>query len=405
MASSTFAREVLDELAPTKADRLILTAGRNGRMREYSVDSVRWLRRMRDHATHARLTPFALDELNRMLPGWHTLTPRQLDDGWALRHGEQPPSWSHDFLTLAREGRLSEVEDAATTWLAILRTGRSIYAAMGVTGILEDAIPGWTGHLTPAQLDAAAGANPEQRHERLRQVEHDEVSARVDGDTENYLRAAQQGRLGAYPLGRRWLMRQRELLASGVLAAETQDAYDATLPGWRVLHVDELDETRRGRVPMRGLSVPVAELPGSSRLERTIAEMAESWPMMDANESHQSFIANQRHKARNERLLPIERQLLDAGLPHWDDALWLRRYRAEQRPEVEERRRTMIAAAKSGQLAALPAASNWLVHQRALEEQGVLGDDVVARYDEAMPMWRTKGPAGLDKLRRAEASA
>lgn len=376
-----------------------IRAAESGTLREDVKGAVAYLADSRRAFRRGTLPPQLKPQLDEAAPGWLTLSPRELDDGWALRNGVQPPSWDHDYLALAREGRLATLGDDADNWLTLQRALISVHQGAGTDKVLTDALPGWETPLTAEQLDQIAAENPDDRAKAARRLKRiadlDRAAARSDLDSDTYLAAAAEGRLAALPTGNRWLNDQRHRLATGDLTKKRAAALDRTIPGWRTHNASDLDTDAR----LRSAETGAAPLTPSSLFERRLIEVATGWPIEPIQGPAKSWLHEQGVKLRQSELTDTRKRALDDRIPGWRTEMpsIIRAARSARTPQGAARREPYIAAASEGRLSKKPTASRaWLIRERQLDAVGLLPADVKEQYDSLMPLWRSASPSQLD---------
>ncbi|BDZ52858.1 hypothetical protein GCM10025867_50990 (plasmid) [Frondihabitans sucicola] len=374
-------------------------AAKSGTLREDVKAAVLYLADSRRAFRRGTLPPQLKPQLDKAAPGWLTLSPRELDDGWALRNGVQPPSWDHDYLTLAREGRLASVGADADNWLTLQRALLSVHQGAGTDKVLDEALPGWVNPLTAEQLDQITAENPDDRAKAARRVKRladlDRAAVRSDLDSDSYLAAAAEGRLASLPTGNRWLNDQRHRLATGDLTKKRAASYDKAIPGWRDHNAADLDTDAR----LRAVEAGTAQIEPKSLFERRIVEVSKGWPLEPITGPAKSWLHEQGVKLRREQLTETRKRALDDSIPGWRSEMpsIIRAARSARTSEGTARRAPYIAAASDGRLSKKSTASRaWLIRERELDSLGLLPADVKAQYDSIMPLWRSASPSQLD---------
>jgi len=262
----------------TADDEAYLAAATRGALMQ-QPKALAWVRSLRMRETVGTLRADDLGRLDKGMPNWRTLTPRQLDAAHvslpdtpvpalpAPRHQRQIQA----FSLLAAAGIANEVP-AAVDWLAVVRhqdaQGR---LAASDRAAMDAALPRWrTGSLdapsassdevapsaparrapasttrrTAAPSPAVRGASAQVSAVGRGRPVFDQLDDR-DGEMLALARAAQLVTAGV--TANNWLVRQRKREAAGRLGAVVLEAMERDTPGWRTLGPAALDRGKRAR--------------------------------------------------------------------------------------------------------------------------------------------------------------
>lgn len=379
---------------------LVDLAGR-GQLRAVATEASRFLESLRYRDSRGGLGPTGVAQLDELMPGWRTLTPREIDYGWYIRHDLPVPAWDDDYIGLLLEGRLGETGEAGEEWLGATRQAININAARGTLDYLDQTFPGWRTK-SISRLDKEARkreANKVLIEERKLAKAERRTSLRKQSD--RFIAAAKKGRLAEQIEANDWLAAMRELEIEHALTSDEIDALNDAAPSWRLRSASRLD---RDRFPDRPAPKPDSRRVTTAHLLTTrLARLAAVWPDGPFDPADRTWLNLQRSLLNTGKLSDDAKAQITAALPGWEDpgtiahvrAVPVRRNAGDGGAETRKR---FLKLAEQGNLTLnARAAQRWLSSERKREAAGELAPEVIKQLDTVAPGWRTTGPQGLDR--------
>lgn len=327
-----------------------LNRGQHGRMAT-NPDADRFLTDLRRQSAHGMSEDFRL-HLDAFILGWDYSDAEHIDQAWYLRRNLTPPSWTHDWLNLARTGRLIDHRAHAEAWLTQLQDDDAVGLLVpSARQAIDAAFPVWQS-ATIEDLDAEAIASSEP------------FSARGM----YYLALAAAGRLSTVGHTATWLKRLRW---EPRLSAAKARLLNAVIPTWRTEGPAALDAARR--------ATGLAESGAAEVDIRSLAMLSASGSLFE----YDATLRRLRAGAAANELLPSQLRLLDRLIPGW----------REEEAFLDALTEGIIDAARTGDFRRAVSVKPWLARQRRLLHDGLLDPATIRRFDRTLTDWRDDAPS------------